>query len=672
MYYSSYGILAVILHLIINCRLIKNGKKLNLQGAYHRYALFLNSILVFYITDLLWGFIFDSKIRILAFIDTTLFFASMAFSVLLWTKFVASYVDSHGIRAKILSSAGWLIFGFVLINLIINIFRPMIFWFSDDMIYYPGVARYIIFAAQGLLFLSTAVYSCFVSIKKSGEQKWHYLTIGMSGFIMALFIIFQWLNPFAPFYTIGCLLANCLVHIFIEEDERNERDRIAKEVNIEKERYSQIATCLARDYDAIYYIEIESGKYFELSVSDMYESMKVPQMGHDFYEETRENARRFAHPDDRAFAESFYYKDVMLKKLEGQKSYSYRYRIMVGGLPRYFQFIVLLSNDGKHFILCDKDISDTITAETALLEKQKAQITFSNIAESLAANYDMIFYVNVESNRYAGYSSNNIGGKLHVEQSGKDFFGDIIKNMDHYIHPQDRKRLAMTLDKDRFLTALEDRKQLNLEYRFLIDEKIQHTRISVRKISDGIHLIICVENIDDEVKKEVEMARALQTEKDMARRDELTGVKNKLAFDEFEKSIQNSLDNGEETLPFALAVCDLNDLKKINDTQGHKAGDEYIKVSAKHLCNVFDHSPVFRIGGDEFAIFLSGEDYSTRHQLVEEIHKSSLINTATKGGPIIAIGMSEYIPGIDLNVTAIFERADQLMYKAKKELKGYC
>ena len=75
----------------------------------------------------------------------------------------------------------------------------------------------------------------------------------------------------------------------------------------------------------------------------------------------------------------------------------------------------------------------------------------------------------------------------------------------------------MTLDKDRFLTALEDRKQLNLEYRFLIDEKIQHTRISVRKISDGIHLIICVENIDDEVKKEVEMARALQTEKDMAR-----------------------------------------------------------------------------------------------------------------------------------------------------------
>ncbi|SKB84732.1 diguanylate cyclase (GGDEF) domain-containing protein [Lachnospiraceae bacterium] len=670
MYYASFGILAVILHLIINNRILNGKKKWHLQGAYFRYGQFLSAILVFYIADLLWGFIFDSKIRILAYIDTSLFFAAMAVSVLLWTRFVVAYVDAHGVCANIFSAAGWLIFGFILIHLVVNIFNPIIFYFSEDMSYHPGIARYLILAAQVLLFISTSVYSYYVSKKRSGVQKRHYLTICLSGVVMAVLIILQSFDPFAPFYTIGCLLANCLVHVFIEEDEKNEIDRIARESSKEKERYSQIATSLARDYDAIYYIEIESGKYFELSVSDMYESMKVPKIGCDFYEETRENARRYAHPDDRAFAESFYYKEVMLKKLEGQKSYSYRYRIMVGGHPRYFQFVVLLSSDAKHFILCDKDISDTITAETALLEKQKAQITFSHIAESLAANYDMLFYVDLENNSYAGYSSNNSLGKLHVEQTGEDFFDDIMKNMSRFINPQEREKMTITFDKDYFLTALEDRKQVNLEYSFLINEKIHYTRMSVRKISDGLHLIICVENIDDEIKKENEIARALQSEKNIARRDELTGVKNKLAFDEFEKSIQDSLDKCEDPLSFALVVCDLNDLKKINDTQGHKAGDEYIKTSAKLLCNVFDHSPVFRIGGDEFAIFLSGEDYSSRHQLVEEIQNRSIANIARHEGPVIAIGMAEYMPETDHNVTEIFERADRLMYKVKKELKS--
>ena len=314
MYYASFGILAVILHLIINNRILNGKKKWHLQGAYFRYGQFLNAILVFYVSDLLWGFIYDAKLRLLAYVDTSLFFAAMAASVLLWTRFVVAYVDAHGVRANIFSAAGWMIFGFVLVHLVVNIFNPIFFWFSEDMNYYPGIVRYMLLAAQVILFVSTSVYSFIVSKNRSGIQKRHYFTICVSGLVMALFIILQSFDPFAPFYTIGCLLANCLIHIFIEEDEKNELHRIAKESSKEKERYSQIANSLARDYDAIYYISIDSGKYYELSVSDMYESMKVPQKGSDFYEETRENARRYAHPDDRNFAESFYYKEVMLEK----------------------------------------------------------------------------------------------------------------------------------------------------------------------------------------------------------------------------------------------------------------------------------------------------------------------------------------------------------------------
>lgn len=359
----------------------------------------------------------------------------------------------------------------------------------------------------------------------------------------------------------------------------------------------------------------------------------------------------------------------MLKNLEGRKSYSYKYRIMAGDEARYFRFDVMLSEDGEHFVLCDKDIQDTITAETALLEKQKNSITFSQIAESLASNYDVIYYIDMESGDYVGYTANNIYGELKVDESGSDFFGEAKKNSAILVHPQDRNRLYTVLDRDYLITALEGRKQFIIQYRLIVNDRTQHTRFSARKSSDGRHMIIGVENIEDEVRKENEHLRALNTEKELARRDELTGVRNKTAFTELEQSIQDNIEKGMDYLPFAIVVCDLNDLKTINDTKGHKAGDEYIKSSAELLCNIFNHSPVFRIGGDEFAIFLSGDDFGSRKQLIDRLHRIALSNQSSHEGPVIAVGLAEYNPADDSNITDTFERADHMMYEDKRELK---
>ena len=67
---------------------------------------------------------------------------------------------------------------------------------------------------------------------------------------------------------------------------------------------------------------------------------------------------------------------------------------------------------------------------------------------------------------------------------------------------------------------------------------------------------------------------------------------------------------------------DANNLKMINDNYGHGAGDEYIKGCCKILCDVFCHSPVFRIGGDEFAVILKGRDYHNRNDLMKEIKET--------------------------------------------------
>ena len=136
-----------------------------------------------------------------------------------------------------------------------------------------------------------------------------------------------------------------------------------------------------------------------------------------------------------------------------------------------------------------------------------------------------------------------------------------------------------------------------------------------------------------------------------------------------EETIQSSIDRKERTLPFAVAVCDVNDLKKVNDEEGHKAGDDYIKSAAKLICDTFDHSPVFRIGGDEFVIFMQGDDYNDRDDLMLRFHEQILENILNGHGPIIASGMAEFIPGSDKSVSAVFERADDNMYNDKRDLK---
>ena len=123
-------------------------------------------------------------------------------------------------------------------------------------------------------------------------------------------------------------------------------------------------------------------------------------------------------------------------------------------------------------------------------------------------------------------------------------------------------------------------------------------------------------------------------------------------------------------MQFAFVVCDINDLKKINDTQGHKAGDEYIKASAKLICDIFDHSPVFRIGGDEFAVFLVGDDFTDRKKLVNKLRKTSIMNRDKNKGPVVATGIADFMSGKDNKVENVFERADKSMYENKRSLKA--
>ena len=120
-----------------------------------------------------------------------------------------------------------------------------------------------------------------------------------------------------------------------------------------------------------------------------------------------------------------------------------------------------------------------------------------------------------------------------------------------------------------------------------------------------------------------------------------------------------------------LVECDVNDLKVINDTFGHDMGDEYLKNCSKVFCDIFKHSPVFRIGGDEFVIILFGEQYEKRAELFEKL-KSSVNRKpdAPKESISFAAGMADYSSKIDECVKDVLKRADTFMYINKGKFKN--
>lgn len=160
---------------------------------------------------------------------------------------------------------------------------------------------------------------------------------------------------------------------------------------------------------------------------------------------------------------------------------------------------------------------------------------------------------------------------------------------------------------------------------------------------------------------------------DITRIDSLTHVKNRMAYQQLEKELLGKIKT-DRNVEFGIIMFDVNNLKKINDELGHKAGDEYIIKSSRLICRTFKQSPVFRLGGDEFLAVLQMDDYEHRTELLDSLC-TKMQDLQKEGVPLterisIAYGMTEYNPEADRTVEDVFKRADEIMYKKKIAMKG--
>ena len=225
MYYSSIGVLSIILHLIINADSLfrkPEVKKLKVATAYRA---FLFSVMLYYITDACWGVLLDTGVIPAVYADTVFYFLSMGLTVLLWVSYIALFLDLNKKWSTILKTIGWAIFGTESLAILINFFVPIMFYFTETGEYVASSARYVILYVQVALFAIIALDTLMIAKKQTAKDKNHCHAIGISGLIMAVFIVLQAQFPLMPFYAIGCLLATCIIHTYVVVEARIESSR---------------------------------------------------------------------------------------------------------------------------------------------------------------------------------------------------------------------------------------------------------------------------------------------------------------------------------------------------------------------------------------------------------------------------------------------------------------
>ncbi len=659
MYYSVIGILAIMILLIENHDILLNRSLDTDMPAWKVYRKFLFAVLVYYVTDVLWGFIEAKKLSRLLFIDTSVYYVSVAVGILFWSRYVVTYLNEDNLFGRFFIRAGQILACLIVVLVVVNIFAPVLFVVNEASEYKALAVRHILISLQILLLLLLSVYAVSSIIRKDNPYKIErrYRTIALFGIIMADFLFIQLWFPYLPLYAIGYMLGTCLLHSFVIGDEREEYRSELREIEKIAALKQSISSLLDNMPALSFSKDAETGVYLACNQAFAEYAHKESPEGviglTDAQIFDSETARHFVEDDRITLSMDqpyIFYEDVP----------------DAVGNPRQFQTTKLKFRDGEGR-LCLLGMCQDVTERRAAERLREEQKVYSRL-NALSGEFLCAYAVIPESGRYREFSASEGFERFNIPKEGNDFFGTSRERVGKFIPPEDLEGFLSTFTKENIMAKIEKNGIFAMNYRLLIDLDVRYVQMKavVVEESSGKRLIVGINDIDALVRQEEKYEKRLERAQEKANIDALTGVKTKYAYDTEEDKLNRQIKKHSNP-EFAIVILDINDLKLINDTEGHQAGDQYIRNACRIICNIFKHSPVFRVGGDEFAVIARGEDYKHIDGLVGMLSKHNE-KAQTDGDVVIACGMSKYT--MDEDVASVYERADRNMYENKRLIKG--
>ncbi len=302
--------------------------------------------------------------------------------------------------------------------------------------------------------------------------------------------------------------------------------------------------------------------------------------------------------------------------------------------------------------------NELIVKQTAAAEQEHKSL-FQEAAEQL---YDNIYEIDVTHDRAASEETEQYFQSLGVPPN-TPFSKALAVIAEKQVKEEFRQRYLDTFAPAAVLEAYA-RDEDGLTYEFMMsddDGAYSWMRINAHLFTwsdDGsVRMLVYRQNVDEEKRREHAMIEQMQ-------RDSLTGLYNKAATQE---RIRDRLAAAPDD-PFAFLILDVDDFKSVNDRHGHSAGDTVLTEFARAVSGQFRRDDVVgRIGGDEFAAFLSVPDVAAARKKAAELVEALRMDVETDAGTCrlsASVGVA-LAPACGRDFEALYRRADRALYRAK-------
>ena len=240
--YSVFSIAAIAIHLIINFKTLIGRGAVTRHSK--RYRGFLFGILAYYVTDGAWGVLAGLGWNRLLYADTVLFFLALVAFVLMWSRFIIAYLDLGKVTARILSWSGYSLLMFNLAALAANPFDNCFFHIDGSGEYHTGFLRdpafYLLIGFN--LLMAVFVFAKALGSRDSARRR--SMMVFQCCVNMAVAMILQIIWPLTPFTSLGCLISNCFLHVFVIQDEQTARHTAQLERALARARTAEKARSL--------------------------------------------------------------------------------------------------------------------------------------------------------------------------------------------------------------------------------------------------------------------------------------------------------------------------------------------------------------------------------------------------------------------------------------------
>lgn len=387
-FYIIVGILYFTILLLLNHSYADKAYK---QKGVKELQWYLYTAYAYIITDTIWEVLYASHNSGLLFADTILYNDARAVSILFCCRYVVAFLNLKDLLGKILNSLGVIFCISELIFMAINPIFPIFFTFDETDSYQGGVARYIVIIMQLILFGYISIVSLVTMKGESQQIQNRNRVIAWFGAIMATALIAQNFITNFPCYTSGIVLGVLVIHIFIHTEELSVMNVKLSNLYTEKSEQFNIAHSLAKSYDCLYYINLDTGHFQAQKPSALKEVALVMGTEGDAKEKFRQISQYLIPSEYEAEAMAFTNISTLAERLKDTDSISWQF---YGNPPGWYEgtFVAAARNkDGvcTHAVWAVRNI--TLQKEKDEQQRKELERALDNAEAANAAKTSFLF-----------------------------------------------------------------------------------------------------------------------------------------------------------------------------------------------------------------------------------------------------------------------------------------